>query len=184
MPPTFPAAVRLAGVLKKSKGDEKGLAFATDPKLFHVRVAPANVDRAVALVEALLVAAADRGIVATTGTEHLTLVVDGETVVLSLKEGTKRVDHVQTQEEADREERRATAARRQNWAVHSRLYQPLPRWDYHPTGVLVLEIDNGAYLGVQKRWSDRQSRKLESLLNDVLVGLAAFAAASKLRRAE
>jgi hypothetical protein len=49
--PTLPAAVRLAAALKKSKTDDKSLAFAADPKLFHVRVASMNVDRAVSIVE-------------------------------------------------------------------------------------------------------------------------------------
>ncbi len=183
-PPTLPATVRLAAALNKHKLDEKGMAFAADPKLFHVHVAPANIDRAVALVEALLTAAADRGFAAVAGAEHLTLVVDGETAIVSLREGSKRIDHVETQEEIDREDRRAQAAQRGNWDLHSRLYQPKPRWDYRLTGLLALEIDNAGYLGVRKRWADTQHRKLEALLNEVVVGLAAFAAALKLERAE
>lgn len=183
-PPTLPAAVRLAASLKKSKQDERGLVYAVDPKLFHVRVTAGNVDRAVSIVEALLTAAADRGFVATPGSEHLTLVVDGETAIVSLKEGTKRIDHVQTQEETDREARRAQAAARQNWDLHARLYQPQPRWDYKHTGLLALEIDNADYLGVRKRWADTSHRKLEAMLNDVLVGFAAYSAGRKRDRAE
>lgn len=70
-PPTLPAAVRLAAALKKSKQDDRGLVHASDPKLFLVRVAAANADRAVSIVEALLVAAADRRFVATTGAASL-----------------------------------------------------------------------------------------------------------------
>jgi hypothetical protein len=136
VPPTLPAAIRLANALKKSKLDEKGLAFASDPQLFHVRVAPANIDRAVAIVEALLVAVADRGYAATAGSEHMTLVVDGETAIVSLKEATKRVEHVETQEEADREARRSQAAARKNWDLYTRLHQPRPRWDYKHAGLL------------------------------------------------
>ena len=182
--PTLPAALRLAAALNRKKLDEKGMAFAADPRLFHVHVAPANIDRAVAIVEALLIAAADRGFAAVAGAEHLTLVVDGETAILSLREGSKRIEHVETREEIDREDRRAQAAQRGNWDLHSRLYQPKPRWDYRFTGLLSLEIDNAGYLGVRKRWTDTQHRKLEVLLNDVVVGLAAFAAARKLERAE
>jgi hypothetical protein len=182
-PPTLPAAIQLASALKKTKSDEKGLASVAGPKLLHVCVAPANIDRAVAIAEALLRAAADRGFAATPGAEHLTLVVDGEPAILSLKEGTKRVAHVRTQEELEREERRAIAAQRQNWDLYSRLYKQEPRWDYKHLGLLTLEIDNAGYLGVRKRWSDTQHRKLEALLNDVLAGLVAFAAARKVDRA-
>lgn len=183
-PPSLPAAIRLANTLKKNKLDEKGLAFASEPHLIHVRVAQANIDRAVAIVEALLVAATERGHAATTGSDHLTLVVDGETAIVSLKEGTKRVGHVETQEEADHEARRSQAAARKNWDLYSRLYRLRPRWDYKHTGLLALEIDNAGYLGVRKRWSDTPHRKLETMLNDVLAGFAAYAAARKLDREE
>ena len=181
-PPSLPAAMLLANTLKKSKPDEKGLAFASEAHLIHVRVAQANIDRAVAIVEALLVAAGDRGYAATPGSDHLTLVVDGETAIVSLKEGTKRVEHVETQEEADLDARRNQAAARQNWDLYSRLHRPRPRWDYKHTGLLTLEIDNAEYLGVRRRWSDTPHRKLETMLNDVLASFAAYAAARKLDR--
>lgn len=113
-PPSLPAAIRLAAALKKSKPDERGLVFLADPKLFHVQVTAGNVDRAVSIVEALLTAAANRGFAVTTGAEHLTFVVDNEAMVLALKETTKRSDHVRTEEELDREERRSRAAVAQN----------------------------------------------------------------------
>ncbi len=183
-PPILPAAVRLAASLKKGKTDEKGLAFAADPKLFLVRVAPEHIDRTVSIVEALLVAAADRGFVAITGAEHLTMVVEGESIVLSLKETTKRVPHVRTQEELDRAERRERASYLKNWDLYRRLYQPEPQWDYLATGQLFLEIEGQEYLSVRTRWSDTKTRKLENLLNDVLAGLVAYSAARKERKAE
>lgn len=183
-PPTLPAAIRLAAALKKNKHDHKGLAYAADPKLFHVQVAVANVDRAVSIVEALLTAAADRGFVATTGAQHLTLVVDNESIVLGLKEATRRVPHVLTQEEGDRQARRERAQQANNWSLSSRLYERLPDWDYLPTGHLFLEIEDKQHVGARSRWSDTATRRLETMLNDVLVGLVAYAAGLKHRREE
>lgn len=182
--PTLPAAVRLAAALKRSKPDEKGLAYANDPKLLHVRVAAESVDRAVGLAEALLVASTERGFVSTSGSQHLTLTVDGEPIVLSLKENTKRVPHVTTKEETEREERRARAAHNKNWDLYSRLFQSTPRWDYQATGQLFVEIEGKEHLSARTRWSDTTNRKLEALLNDVVVGLITYAAARKERRAE
>jgi hypothetical protein len=184
VPPSLPAAVRLAAALKKSKQDDRSLVYAVDPKLFHVRAAAANIDRAVSIIEALLTAATDRGFVATTGTQHLTLVVDQESIVPGLKEVTKRVPHVMTQEETDRQTRRERAQRANNWELSSRLYGRLPDWDYQPTGQLFLEIENKQHLGVRSRWSDTATRRLEIMLNDVLVGLVAYAAGLKHRREE
>lgn len=183
-PPTLPTAVRLATALKKNKQDDRGLLYAVDPKLFLVRVASASADRAVSIIEALFVAAADRGFVATGGDKHLTLVVDAESIVLGLKETTKRVPHVQTEEEIDRQTRRERAQRANNWELSSRLYQRLPDWDYHPTGQLFLEVEDKLHLGVRTRWSDTVTRRLEVLLNDVLAGLTAYAAALKRLREE
>jgi hypothetical protein len=153
--------VRLAAALKRSKQDERGLVYADDPKLFHVRVAAANVDRAVSIVEALLIATTDRGFVATTSAKHLTLVVDDEAIVLGLKEITKRGPHVRTQEALDREERRERASSNQNWALYSCLYQPAPRWDYQATGQLFLEVEGKEYLSVRSR-SGRSSAPASS----------------------
>lgn len=183
-PPTVPAAMRLAAALRKAKKDEKGLVTAEGPKLFSVYVSPDNIGRAVSIVEALLVAAADRGFGVAAGEKCLLLTVEGESVALKLREATKRTDHVETQEEQDREERRKRAAQSGNWGLHSRLYQPKPRWDYRMLGQLILEVENGAYMGVRARWSDTAKRKIETMLNDVLVGLSAFAAALKQRKAE
>jgi hypothetical protein len=183
-PPTVPAAIRLAAALKKSKHDDRGLAYAIDPKLFLVRVAATNVDRAVSLVEALLKAAADRSFAVTTGGKHLTMVVDGESIVLGLKETTKRAAHVLTQEEIDRQARRDRAQQANNWDLSSRLYQRLPDWDYHATGQLFLEIEDRQRLNVRTRWSDTTTRRLEMMLNDVLAGLVAYAAGLKQRREE
>lgn len=63
-------------------------------------------------------------------------------------------------------------------------YQRLPDWDYHPTGQLFLEVEDKLHLGVRTRWSDTVTRRLEVLLNDVLAGLTAYAAALKRLREE
>ena len=183
-PPTLPTAVRLVAALKKSKQDDRGLAYAVDPALFHVRTSAANVDRAVAIVEALLVAATDRGFVATKGASHLTLIVDGEAIVLGLKEMTKRVPHVMTDEEVDRQARRNKAQRANKWELYSRLYVQLPDWDYTATGLLLLEIEDKRHLSVRTRWNDTATQRLENMLNDVLAGLVAYAAALKQEREE
>jgi hypothetical protein len=183
-PPTLPDAVRLAAVLKKGRRDERGLAYASDPALFLVRTAAANVDRAVSIIEALLVAATDRGFTTTKGASHLTLMVDGEAIVLGLKETTKRAPHVMTSEEIDRQARRDRAQRANNWELASRLYQPLPDWDYKATDLLFLEIEDRRRLGVRTRWSDTATRRLETMLNDVLAGLVAYAKGLKEERAK
>lgn len=182
--PTLPAAIQLAVALKKSKTDDGALTHVADPKLFSVQVAATNIDRAVSIVEALLTAAAERGFSTAPGAKHLAMVVDGEAIVLLLKETIKRGPHVRTQEEIDREEQREKANRRGNWSLYARLYQSEPRWDYRATGQLVLEVEGKEYLNVRSRWSDTTTRKLEIMLNDVLAGLSAYAAARKQRKAE
>jgi hypothetical protein len=172
----LPATVRLAIVLKKGKQDDRGLVNAAEPALFHVRTSMTNVDRAVSIVEAFLVAAADRGFTTAKGPSHLALMVDGEAIALALRENNKRMPHVMTAEEVDRQAHHDKAQRANKWelAFH---YHRLPDWDYHATGQLFLEIGDQRHLGICTRWSDTATRPLESMLNDVLAGIAAYAVA-------
>ena len=65
--PSVPSAVQLATALKNARPDANGLVRAADPNLIQVAVAPESVDRTVAIVDALLRAAAERGIVTAPG---------------------------------------------------------------------------------------------------------------------
>jgi hypothetical protein len=183
-PPQAPAAVALAAALKKASPDEQGLLKCSGPDLPHVRVAPESVNRAVAIVDALLRAADDRGFVAQPGDKHLGLSVDGEIAELTLTEEMRWVEQPPTAEEIAEERRREQAARAEYGNLFPLIYRPTPRpGTYQPHGRLTFELTKKEH-GVHGRWRDTRTRKLEKLLSRLLADLVIYAAAAKARRKE
>jgi hypothetical protein len=165
MRPTLSAVVRLEATLKRCKPDQEGFVSARGPKLFHVRrVRPEDVGRVVRLVQALLAAAAARGIALKAGEEDSALVVEGWAIVPSLRGWSKR------------------KRTRRVYSAPDPLGRRRPRWryEYEPTGRLSLQIDDG-HVGnyARRRWQDTADRSLETVLNDVLAGLVVYVAAGK-----
>jgi len=162
--PTLSAAIRLEAALRRCKPDQEGFVSARGPTLFRVRrVRPEQVGRVVRLVQALLAAATARFFTPKAGDEDLILVVEGVVIVLCVKGWSER------------KRRRVSASPdalgrlKQRW-----------RYEYEPTDRLSIEIDarlSGFY--ARRRWRDTAEQKLETMLNDVLAGLVAYAAALK-----
>ena len=73
---------------------------------------------------------------------------------------SKRSDHVLNRREE--EDRR----RGRGWGI--------ARYDYAPTGILTFSIDEFADT-LQRRWSDREKRPLESRLNEIVVAMVRIA---------
>lgn len=89
--------------------------------------------------------------------------INGEPVEFGLEERFQRIDH------PDQKNPRLESWRRE-------------RYQYIPTGSLFLRINAWGVDGLQKTWSDGKTAKLETYLNDFLVGLIMVAEATKARR--
>ena len=57
-----------------------------------------------------------------------------------------------------------------------------PRYDYKPTDILTLRIDEWGVNGLQKSWSDGKAIKLEDKLNDFVIGAVRFAIVNREER--
>ena len=86
-------------------------------------MASESVDRTVAIVDALLRAAAERGFITTPGEKSLALLVDAEAVVLSLTEQVQWVPRQPTPNEVEQRDRKAQAARASSGELYS-FYRP------------------------------------------------------------
>ncbi len=85
-----------------------------------------------------------------------------------MREPSKQVRHVQTAKElAD--------AKKYSWS------RPAP-YDLVSSGTLVLNIEN--VWGTRHAWKDGKTRRLEDLLNDVVIGLIEAALQKKAQREE
>jgi hypothetical protein len=94
----------------------------------------------------------------------------GETVAISLEEKAKREDHVLTKEESERKAKFS--------------WSSAPRWDYHPSGILQLQINESWGRGVRKTWSDGRKYRLEEVLNNVVAGIVVVAEAKRQEQIE
>jgi hypothetical protein len=93
----------------------------------------------------------------------------GEAVDLLLEERTVHQDHVLTKDELDRKAK-------YGWGS-------APRWDYEPSTVLQVRLDEVWGRGTRKTWTDTQRHQLEECLNDVLAGVVVLAEAKRAERA-
>lgn len=182
--PCHAKAVALASVLEKAKPNAEGLLEVLDPNLFYVKVAPQSIDRAVAIVDALLDAAAARGMTVRPGGKQLGLAVKEEIVELRLTEEVRWVSEPPTAREIAAEARRERAARAEYGEHLEWLYRPAPRpGAYQPQGRLTMELVNKEH-GVPGRWRDTSTRRLETLLNRLLKDVMVLAATAEARRQE
>lgn len=86
----------------------------------------------------------------------------GETATFSLHERFERRPHRPAGEETERARRLATTL-------------DAKKWDLHPTGLLHLRIDAYTSAPLRKLWSDSRQAQLETMLGDIVAGLALVA---------
>ena len=154
----------------------------------NVSVSPNSVDRAMLLLDTILknlpahsyeLTVVDRaekkdayGRIEVAKSRHSYIVVDGELIQFSLVERINRKKRELTPAEERQKERRP-------WNFRH------PRYDYIPTGRLILSIHEHQYGTTKPYWSDRgRFSKVEKKLGAFFLALARTASARKQRRAE
>ena len=131
-----------------------------------IRVTPKLLPRALRIMDALVKAVEARaGRISTKAADQRETCVEflGERIPLLLEERVIRTRHVLTE------------------AEHRHPYRA-PRWDYAPTGKLRIERKEWTSEPLRKRWADSAKRRLEDVLNDVVLGLVVMADAKRTRR--
>jgi hypothetical protein len=137
-----------------------------------VRITPDSVQRAIKILDALMKSVEIRGFGVTAGGDRSenrefgsSLLIDGINVHFKLTERVKQSVHILTDVEK-REQK-----------MHS--WSSAPKYDYHSTGMLALEITEWTRQGIQKRWADTNHKKLEHLLDDFILGAVRTVAAKR-----
>jgi hypothetical protein len=155
-----PLVAKTESILMKAKPDEYGVLRPWRQEYLNIRVSPALLKRSLRILDALIKGIEARGFSIKTTTAYklpdTRLVIFGETVEFSLAERIRRNDHVPTQKEIEEQKR---------------YYWSTPRkWDYEPTGELVLSF--GPYLttAFRKSWSDGIKKRVEDMLDDFVLG--------------
>ncbi|WP_231639110.1 hypothetical protein [Sphingomonas profundi] len=187
--PPNPVVERTIAQLRKGKPSAtNGLLTVAGMNVINASVAPASIDRLELALNRISAAAATLGIKLARGEKTAAFICDGETIAFSISEGVRREKHVPTEEEiAEQEAARERRARRWNspgsWDDDDFNWSSLrgPEWDYHPTGLLAVELEQSYLLGGSPRRSfkDAKVQRIENMASDIAVGIAVLAAAKK-----
>lgn len=156
----------------------KRTAYERDPVVgakgigcLDVAVSRDLIDRSMRIMQALLDACEARGWVITPGTDDETRTVIallGQSVAIGLSERSQRTEHTSTKPSRPGQ------------------LAPLwtPRFDYLPTGQLVLRIETPYGSRIRQSWSDGKRQRVEDMLNEVMVSLVTVAVAERAAKEE
>ena len=146
--------------------DEYGAIRSGSLRQLNIRVSPKSLSRALRIMNTLFVELEARG--------HQVGIQDGYKKTLGVRINGQPVEFG-LEEKFQRIDRPADKNRRLDpWGYR--------RYEYVPTGTLILKITEWGADGLQKTWSDGKTAMLETCLNDFIVGLLKVAEAVKARR--
>jgi|ERR1700733_15179337 len=154
---THPLVLRTKKLFEPTSKNDRGQFIPAKLKAPHLRVSKNSMPRALRILDALFFAIEAQGYAVEWGNApeaRLSVSLDGEKLHFSLAESFSRKAHTPTPTEAARKQKGQ--------------YIYTPQWDFEPTGVLHLSIDNLPYdlQGVRKSWSDGRFQRVEKCLSD------------------
>jgi len=137
-------------ILKNAKHENSGMIYSRMDCL-DISVSRGSLGRALRIMNALIKALEARGFKILLNKNSVSVL--GETIEFGLRESIKRTEREPLPDEK----------KRYSWQYE--------KYDYHPTGKLILSIKNSIGTGLRKNWSDGQKHRVEDSLNDFVVGL-------------
>jgi len=137
-------------------------------------LSPSLGPRALAWLARLLQAAQGQGMTLQASEVGAHMLIDGEAIAFRIEEKLAQTPHVPTAAE------RALKARGEAWRTYLR--DPWPKYDYSPSGALSILINPDGWTRLRCAYADGKTQTLESLTDEIVVGFAAHAAATRERR--
>jgi hypothetical protein len=158
--------------MQKSTPDKYTIIRAYCNSCLDIRVSKNSVKRACRIANALIKTLEKHGFEILIKDRETKIIVPGidDEVRIYFKEKVKQVDHKMTAKELADEKRRG-------WCY-------APKYDYEPTGILGLFIDEYSGRGLKKQWRDTKKNKIEHRLVDFLIGIIRIADCSRRERLE
>ena len=154
-------------ILTGLKPDDYGVLRPHNKKYLDIRVAPANLVRALRIMNVLIKSLELRGFQVENEVYRSTrtyVSILGGKIYFRLHEKIQRLDHV------------PTAAEKRELARYNHSF--MPRYDFLPTGKLTLQIDEYGKYGFRKTWSDTNHQQVEETLNDFIIAAIKIAGLS------
>jgi hypothetical protein len=176
-----PAIAPTAKKLRTHKPDKDGVVSAHGNGSCGVDVGVANIERCIALLDALARSLDAQGVAIIPTGGGMTVNTEGEKVPFRLSEYVRRDKHVPTPAELLAEERRRQRQRITWDSPYGCVY---PDWDFVRTGELIIEIENQYVQGLRRRWKDGKQQRLENLIDEIAARIMAYAVAVRLDHEE
>jgi len=173
--PRHPLVVRTEAALVGRTPDKYGMfRLWRTPGALDVRVSRGSMKRSLRIMDRIIkrLIKAGHRVEVTSGEKQKTVaVIDGQKIEFGLWEWAKRVDHVPTKAELEERKKYPNSSY-------------INRWDYKPSGRLVLEINRWRYSGFRTTFMDRKRHRLEDLVDGFLESLGMASLDEKERERE
>jgi len=181
-----PIIRRTAQVLRKAKVDSSGGVRAVGDGLCGVEVSSTKVERAIALLNALVLGLAAKDLSPQPTGKGVIVAIAPDSAEFTMKERTRWEKHIPTAEELAAQERRQKRSNRTSsyaWSDSGLSYygRSYPEKDLAYSGQFVLQVEGWAD-GVRRKWADGKKQTVESLLDDIVLGIVTLLAVRKASR--
>ena len=160
-------------VLEKEKPDKYGVLRAWRQKYLNIRVSPSSLKRALRIMDSIIKAFEERSYKVEVGKGEVPgthLLIHDSTLDFELTEKINSVSHVPTTAEIEKQ-------KKYSW-------EKPPLYDFRPSGLLTLKIDEYNAQGYRKSWADGKTQRIDDLLDDFIVGAIKVAIIAKEERLE
>ena len=169
-----PLVQKTAKSLRGAGANDYGLVKPRARHCLDVRIGKQSIERASRILDALVTALEERDIALVFDEEEdqtARMLVDGETIVISLEEKVRRERYQPTPAEQKR--------------LEDDFWYRLPKDKFFPSGDLSLKLHIGYWgHGLRGTWSDHKKQRVESCLNKFIAAAHKAAAAKKADRIE
>lgn len=167
--------------LRRTKPNAQGLVSISDPGHVRCCVAKGSIDRVANILPQLETIAGILGFHLTLDDRPTRFSNGAQTVTFEIMEGYSRKKHVMTRKE---EAERAAWQKRsntRNWLhSHSDPYPYFADWDYTPTGVLSITLENvwsRHHATPRRSFNDGKLQRVEEMSEKIILGVVVIAAA-------
>ncbi|WP_223971352.1 RWP-RK domain-containing protein [Bradyrhizobium sp. RD5-C2] len=180
------AIAATARALRKPKAGADGVVRANGQGCCGIEVGTASVERAIAILDAIARGIDARGLTVEPVGDRIRVTLPPDSLTFSLVERIERRNHEPTVEELSKEKRLREKEERDRqrgiWSFsRERAY---PEFDFIRTGELSIQIADEYVRGLRRNWGDGKRQKIESLVDDIVGGIATYLAGVKARREE
>lgn len=157
--------------LNKGKAQDRGIIWSKNKICLDIKVTRDSIERACLIMDTLIKALINRDCLVEVTKERpvkTIVTINDEHFEIGIDEKTNQQTHKATADEKKDHPH--------GWGI--------PKYDYFPSGLLILKIRDISYYGIRQQWSDGKIQRIENCLGDFIAGLYLAADVRKERRIE